>query len=297
MFNYKIYNNYLKSDIEFFQLLEAAEAKDADITLKLEKFPDEIIKEIEENKKFVNVDKKCTWFCNHKGRFLIRDGKAITVWNDKNVSNEEMHPFILGYCMAILFWQRNMVAVHCSAIENNGKATLISGGSGSGKSTLTTCFLENGSRLVSDDVVILSLENDKIMVLPAFPQQKLCRDAVVRKEYDIDNLFYIDEDKDKFAVARRDRFYSEPLPLERIVCLNKSSKIEEPVLTPIEGHDKLKKFIENLFLIAMFEQDGGMDETDMMTALMIAGKADMVKLLRPETGDTTKKQRELLLDL
>ena len=54
-----------------------------------------------------------------------------------------------------------------------GEMCVIQGTSGSGKSTFTTKLLENGFRLMTDDVAIVDISSEgDIMVYPAFPQQK-----------------------------------------------------------------------------------------------------------------------------
>ena len=53
--------------------------------------------------------------------------------------------------------QRKVLPLHGSAIAINGKAYAIIGDSGAGKSTLALAFLNRGYRLLTDDVIAVSL--------------------------------------------------------------------------------------------------------------------------------------------
>lgn len=285
---YRIYGNVLCSQVELPQLLSAEEGK-ADIELvlvpierKTEKLTDCFVDK---------VTKERIYFCNQVGVFEITEGRRIAIWPNPDVTLDKMTPFVLGYGMAMLFWQRGMHAIHCSAVECDGKAILIAGYSGSGKSTLTTCLLDNGFRLVADDVAILkSRQGEKVTVYPAFPQQKLCRDAVVRNKYDVKELWYIDEDKDKFAVARRDNFCENESELAGIVFLGVNPDTEQVECCELKGHSKLITLLENHFLFPMFRQNQVFSTEDMSCCLWIAQSVPMYSIRRPEGIDSTEEQ-------
>ncbi|SFB19375.1 hypothetical protein SAMN05216249_11265 [Acetitomaculum ruminis DSM 5522] len=333
MYTYKIYDNYLASDISFFQLLEYSpkENETPGIVLSYEKMPEDILKKVYEEKKLSEVSKERIWFHNQYGYFLVEKGKYIKVFlkdkgerlairdflgdksedlDDafeelKNKSLEEVlkspciekiYPFILGYCMAMVFWQRDMVAIHCSAVEIEGQAVLIAGGSGSGKSTLTSRFLEKGARLLSDDLVVLQWDEDTVYALPAFPQQKLCRDAAIRQNNDLKDLRYIDEDKDKFAVSVRDKFYDKKLPLKLMVNLQPHDEIRKVQSYFVKGHEKLLLLIHNHFLKPVFDAEDAFKPQDMALAMKIASKIEMVRMFRPRQGDSTKEQYKIIMD-
>ena len=82
--------------------------------------------------------------------------------------------------MGTILMQRKMLPLHGSAIEIDGKVYAIVGDSGAGKSTLASAFLKQGYKLVSDDVIAVSLsqENSIPYVTPAYPQQKLWQESL-----------------------------------------------------------------------------------------------------------------------
>lgn len=299
MYHYKIYDSHLCSDIQFNQLLKCEEEfGKADIYLYLKKI--EEASEVFKNKGFyaASVKKNEIYFRNQCGVFLVKDGNFIQVWPHDNIEIKALTPFILGYCMAMVFLQRGIMAVHCSAVELNGKGILIAGGSGSGKSTLTNRLLEGKFKLLADDVVMLNISDDgRIYCLPAFPQQKLCRDAAEKYYGNLENLTYIDEQKDKFAISRTDRFGDKKVPLDLFIHLEKSQNVQCVSYSEIKGHEKINEIINNLFLIPMFKEEGGFSPENMSSCIKIAAACRIIDLRRPLSGDTTKEQEEIICQL
>ena len=67
------------------------------------------------------------------------------------------------------------------------KGIIITGTSGSGKSTLTAELISDGAVMLADDMIVTGYDDNGFpTIYPAFPQQKLCRDAAIKKGYDLD---------------------------------------------------------------------------------------------------------------
>ena len=289
LFWYKIYGTTLCSEIEYSHLIPTDE-RDADIFIKKGRSLLSLIEN--ETTYYVSpITKSHILFCNQVGIFQITDGTTITICPKKGISMDQLTPFVFGYCIAMLFWQRNQLAIHCSAVECDGKALIIAGDSGSGKSTFTTKLLENGFRLMTDDVAIVDISSEgDIMVYPAFPQQKLCRDAVHRNHLNTEDLLYIDEDRDKFAVPRRDCFCEKPCKLSAMLCLSVQSENSDVSLTELNGHQKLISFLENNFLFPMFRNSGGFCTEDMQKCLQTVQTLPLYRMMRPFGIDSTDTQ-------
>ena len=289
---YQIYNHIVCSQIELPQLLTTKE-RDRDIELlvmplerKTRKLTDCFVDK---------VTRERMYFCNQVGVFEITGGNRIAVCPNPDVTIDKLSPFILGYGMAMLFWQRRMHAIHCSAVELDGKALLIAGHSGSGKSTLTSRLIEDGFRLMVDDVAIIkSNPGEDVMVYPAFPQQKLCRDAVMRNRLDIQNLWYIDEDKDKFALSRIHSFCNKETKLVGIICLRVQECTGQIECCELTGHSKLISVLENHFLFPMFRQNQVFSPEDMLSCLWTAQSVPMYSIRRPMGIDSTKEQVQFI---
>ncbi len=288
LFYYKIYGVILASEIEYPQLLPAAEEAPE---LWIKTFA-EIEKDSVEDytNQVYELSRNRIHFSNHKGSFVVTDGTTIKIRPKKGVPMNDLTPFVFGYCIAMVFWQRGKLAIHCSAVKWGEQALMVCGGSGSGKSTLTTRLLEQGCKLLTDDVAVVDVTSEgRVLVLPAFPQQKLCRDAVVRNDLNTEELLYIDEDRDKFAVSRVEEFCSEATPLGAIISLNRHTG-ETVVMQQLQGHATLQAVLDNLFMKPVFESSLAFPPEDMMKCIQIAQKTPIFKLLRPMSGDTTKEQ-------
>lgn len=288
MYYYKIYGTVLASEIEYPQLL-AAKEETPELWIKT---VTEIAGDSEEDysNRVYAVTKEQIHFSNHKGSFIVREGKYIEIRPKKGVPMKDLTPFVFGYCIAMLFWQRGQLAIHCSSVKVGEKALIVCGGSGSGKSTLTTKLLEQGGKLLTDDVAVVDFSPEgKVLVLPAFPQQKLCRDAVVRNELNTEELLYIDEDKDKFAISREEDFCAEATELGAIIALNRYDG-NSVVMQQLQGHATLQAILDNLFMKPVFEASLAFPPEDMMKCIKIAQTTPVYKLLRPMSGDTTKEQ-------
>ncbi len=289
LFWYRIYGTTLCSEIEYPHLIPT-DGHDADIYLKN---TSSLLSMTEkETTYYVSpITKTHILFCNQVGIFQITDGTTITICPKEGISMDQLTPFVFGYSIAMLFWQRNQLAIHCSAVECDGKALIIAGDSGSGKSTLTTKLLENGFRLMTDDVAIVDISSEgHIMVYPAFPQQKLCRDAVHRNHLNTEDLLYIDEDRDKFAVPRRNCFCDSPCKLSAMLCLSVQNEDSDVLLTELNGHQKLISFLENNFLFPMFRNSGGFCTEDMQKCLQTVQTLPLYRMMRPFGIDSTDTQ-------
>ena len=109
------------------------------------------------------------------GQFRIHDGMRID-WHrqGEEVSDQDLRTFLLGSAVGALLIQRGMLVLHGNALEKDGKAIVCLGHSGAGKSTLAYSLMQQGWRLLADDLVAVNGEG---MVLPGIPRIKLWHDA------------------------------------------------------------------------------------------------------------------------
>jgi len=118
------------------------------------------------------------------GRFRITDGVRIA-WHRQHsgVSDQDICTFLLGSAVGALLIQRGSLVLHGNALEKDGQAIVCMGHSGAGKSTLAYALIQQGWRLLADDLVAISPDG---LVLPGIPRIKLWHDAA--KAFDLDPL-------------------------------------------------------------------------------------------------------------
>jgi hypothetical protein len=109
------------------------------------------------------------------GRFRITDGVRIA-WHRQHsgVSDQDMRTFLLGSAVGALLIQRGILVLHGNALEKDGQAIVCMGHSGAGKSTLAYALMQQGWRLLGDDLVAVNPDGS---VLPGIPRIKLWHDA------------------------------------------------------------------------------------------------------------------------
>lgn len=202
------------------------------------------------------IGKEFSYLHNNTMRMEILAGKELHYEKKPEGKEEYLKAFILGYGLSMLCLQRNIITIHCSAIEHQGKAILISGESGSGKSTLTRRLLDRGFGFMADDIAAVLPAENAAMVQPTFPYQKLCRDGVENlvKPEAIEELIYIDEDKDKYLVPMKKAFVREAIPAKAMIYLYAYEGTTMRV-HKLEGMDKLVHIAGNQFLRKLLGED------------------------------------------
>lgn len=196
--------------------------------------------------------------------------------------------FLLGSAFGYLMTFRNMVAIHGGAITKNGKGIIVTGESGAGKSTVTNALRTRGYDFISDDVCALSDNGKKMHINLAYPQAKLCRDAALKLGYDLSELIYINEDRDKFAVRLKDRYVPEGMDFDLLfeIVLSDDDKLS---FAEIKGTEALKIIHENLYRANDLFQTTGVPPQYMMKCLKSASGAKVFKISRPREGDSLEE--------
>ena len=159
------------------------------------------------------------------GRFRITDGERIG-WQrtDAGVSDQDIRTFLLGSAVGALLIQRGMLVLHGNALEKDGQAIVCLGHSGAGKSTLAYALMQQGWRLLADDLVAVTPEG---RVLPGIPRIKLWHDAAKAFGLDPEQLPQIRQGMHKYllmgeALQRAD----QPVPLRALYLLQQQRRAD-----------------------------------------------------------------------
>jgi hypothetical protein len=153
------------------------------------------------------------------GRFRITDGVCIA-WHRQHssVSDQDICTFLLGSAVGALLIQRGILVLHGNALEKDGQAIVCLGHSGAGKSTLAYALMQQGWRLLADDLVAVSPNGQ---VLPGIPRIKLWHDAAKAFGLEPEQLPPIRQGMHKYllmgeALQRADR----PVPLKALYLIH-----------------------------------------------------------------------------
>lgn len=288
MKHYKIYGMHFTSDFELIQLksLSKEEALEPiQFTIEEGIVPDEYKFE---RMCYSKIDQRLSFLSNRTCYLLIENGNRITYEKKSGAKDTNLNAYLLGWGVAMLCFQQNRPAIHCSCVADERGAVLISGRSGSGKSTVTTALLQEGYSLVADDMVIVETdESGKSYALPAFPYQKLCRDVAVKSEIPLEDMIYIDEDKDKFLVPYKGEFPKGPVPIRAMVFLG-WDECEQVTVQEIKGADKMHACLDALFLKVLFRENLYCLENG-MACLKLASSIPIYEVKRSQESNTVRE--------
>lgn len=291
---YQIYGLVIASELEIEEALEIAlpEDRQADVVIEV----GDLLPEVEEKLKEVNQDGNIFFF-RYDGLFFRVKGVAsyyvskdrIRVTEEEGADYKAVKTFLLGssfgYCMNL----RNMVVVHGGAVYKNGKGLIVTGECGAGKSTLSCALRKYGYDFIADDVCAISESKEgNPHINHAYPQQKLCRDAAIRQGYDLSELIYINEERDKFAIRLKDRFLPEGADFHYLFEIVLSDDTELSV-KEIQGHEKLFTLIRNIYRGESSFEMWGVPPHYMKACATIASKVKIYQISRPKEGNTLEE--------
>lgn len=169
--------------------------------------------------------------------YLVEGGSRMTVNPELPEDAPELRTFLLGSCLAALCFQRGVVPLHASGVEIGGGAVLMAGDSGLGKSSLAAALMQQGARLLSDDLCVLDLrEPEGPLIRPAFPRLRLCDDTA--RALGIRGAEAVPgrgpQDKHHIPVSA-EAFTVQPLPLRLLAVLGRSASPGPVRVTRLSG--------------------------------------------------------------
>lgn len=288
-YNYKVYGLIIKSDLFMPELLYTEKIKNPDVIINYGIMPEKVKKAIREGKSHL-FEKKEAWF-DIKGvaDYYIRNGNTIIVEPYPDANEQYIKTYILGSAFGMLLIQRNIVAVHGGTIVIGNRAVIFTGDSGTGKSTLTAAFKDKGNFFIADDVSVTGAYKDSnLKIFPGYPQQKLCRDAMIKMGYDINKFTLVDEGRGKYVIPVNKGFYREPLQLGAIFVLTKG-EADSIEVNEIRGIEKIKILLDNIYRIEITDYTG-IDREYFKKCFEIAKGVPFFSIRRPENKFSVSEQ-------
>ena len=235
--------------------------------------------------------------------FRVRDGTQIYVEGGRQIIVEFaakpdmtlVSSLLLSAGMALICQQRGEPFLHGSALvlpKFHKQAILLCGESGAGKSTVATQMLQRGAGLLADDTVRIHGESE-MLAEPSYPQQKLCRDVALRCGRRLEELKYIDEERDKYALPRADCYVEEAQALKKIFLLRKaaagSGQAEAVCIRELTGQEALEAVTGQLYLSDTYRHITGIPFSLLEQLIRITAQAQILEVTRQAQGDTVQE--------
>ena len=294
-YSYKIYGLVIKSEIEMKELIriEPLEEWEYDVRILLGTVPREIKEPIIIGRTMQLSKKEICFSIEGVAKYYIANGNEIIVDPEGNSISEYIKIYILGGCLGMILTQRNIVGIHGGAIIINGEGLIIAGKTGSGKSSLINALRLEGNPFLSDDVSVVRMNNcGRVLVYPAFPQQKLCVHTMKGFQYDIDKYRMIDSVREKFAIPVKEKFLSSEVPVKALYELSVGSSSDVKIHN-VTGNEKVAVIIRNIYGVEI-SKFIGFEPAFFKRCIEIASKIKVYKIIRPRNGFSFSRQIELI---
>jgi hypothetical protein len=243
---------------------------------------------------FIKDGKTITFHVPEVATFFMDSGKSINVECLQSSDLNLVKLYILGTCMGVILLQRKVVPLHGSLIEIEGKAYAFVGHSGAGKSTLASAFINQGYKLVSDDLIAVTLKDGQPWVVPSYPQQKLWQESLNIFGMDRSDFNSIYGREEKYCIPIKSQFYSKPLPLGGIFELTKADQSAVEIRS-IPNLNKFHLFFNHTYRNFLLHKLNILDwhfslSTEIIPNIMI------YQVSRPIVGVTVEAIREMILN-
>ncbi len=218
------------------------------------------------------------------GDYWVRKD-IIIVRPFKDSDPMQVKTFILGSGFGYTMLLRKQVVLHGGGVSKNGKGIIVTGESGAGKSTVTDSLLSSGYEFIADDVCALTENGEMMHINMAYPQQKLCRDAALNKGYNLDELIYINESRDKFALRLKDGYLPEGMDFNYLFELV-IAEGDELQFREVKGQEKLMLLMKNIYRGEDGFNQWGVPAEYMKKCLKVASTIKIYQIARPKNINT-----------
>ncbi|MFD0047957.1 HPr kinase/phosphorylase [Actinomycetes bacterium NPDC127524] len=243
---------------------------------------------------FVIKQNSIMFYLSGKGIFLIQDGKKIFFSPFEGSHEREIRLYLLGTCMGAILLQREIMPIHGSAIDIDGKAYAIVGDSGAGKSTTASALMKRGYRLLSDDVIPVTLnDNHQPIVTPSYPQQKLWLDSLQHFGMKSSQFQPLIVREDKFAIPVSSQFAAESLPLGGVFELV-SDDIDTIEIKKYSGLERFYKLFYHTYR-NFFLQRSGLMEWHFNLCTKMINQFGFYQLRRPVNRFTANDLADMII--
>lgn len=153
--------------------------------------------------------------------FLISPDGGIISGHSLGCEDErDLELLLLGPVISFALLKHGIEHIHATAVVVNGKAVAFMGDSTFGKSTLAASFLRAGYRLLTDDLLVVSLKEGRLWAHPG-PQRIKVFPETARELLGTNSHLSSSSLTTKLQIPLNpDQFQSEAIPLGAVYILN-----------------------------------------------------------------------------
>ncbi|WP_276134902.1 hypothetical protein [Polluticoccus soli] len=214
-------------------------------------------------------------------RYLVTNDNLIEIDEHPQSETAAVRIYALSTLFGVILHRRNLLALHASAVNVNGKAVLFSGNSGVGKSTLALGFLKKGYEVINDDISAIQFDADSVpFVYSGYQHLKLWPSSLELYEHSAESLTKLRNSLDKYSFPIN-RSQQREYPIKAIFMLEACDE-EQPRMEMLTTFQKLELLRLNTFRPALVDKLGKRTEHFKLSSTII-GNVPVFKLFRPAT--------------
>lgn len=171
------------------------------------------------NAPIVSADEYC-FSVPDVGAYRVLNGCEIRIAPDPEAGCREIRLFLLGSAWGALCYQRDLLALHASAVRVDDGAVAFCAHPQRGKSTLAAYLTAVGQALVSDDLTRIEIPaQGPPLIYPSAPRLKLWQDALNALDWGSAARVRDHYRYEKFHLPLDGNGEDQPLPLRAIYVL------------------------------------------------------------------------------
>jgi hypothetical protein len=231
------------------------------------------------------------------GEFLVSsDGRQITCRKFAEAEMESFQVYLLGQALAFALVKQGFEPLHATTLVVKGRAVAFLGDSGFGKSSLAACFLQGGSALVTDDMLILQSRADghvaypgpdRIKVFPGIARRFLGKRAIGVP---------MNSDTGKLVIPIGGGGCAQPLPLACIYALCGPREVHRRGairIEPLTAREAFINIVANTFNSAVSGADRLQRQAD--AAIRLVRSVPVRKLFYPRVLSQLPAVRDAII--
>lgn len=150
------------------------------------------------------------------GRFLISQGKYITISPNVTTDEETIVAFIFGVCFEVLLRQRNLLVLSGQALQIEGRGVVILGSLSLGQEMLLGMFYQQDYVIASTHFFALDAGGN---ILPGIPQLHLSSNVLAYLKLDQKEFKSLRSGLDKYVLPLDNQYCTTLLPLDVVYLL------------------------------------------------------------------------------
>lgn len=212
---------------------------------------------------------------------------------------------LLGPVLSFWLELQGSIALHASAVVRNDSAIGFIAASRSGKTSLAASFMEDGTRLLTDDILPLHLtDRGSVMARPGYPQLRMWPDQarVFAGDPARYPLAHPDYDKRRIPAAIIGGFHADPAPLSALLLPERGGPGPAGVpsgvaLSPVPVQEALMILLRSSFAASVLERMPEMQVRRLGILAEILQKIPVFRLKYPEGYHRLPEVRTRLVQL